>query len=717
MDGAQVSGLELGRHLMVVRERAGIKQAELARKITWSPAVLSRVESGDRALASEELDTILAAIGTPEAARLSEVLQREWRVIPRPPLDHPDQDLLWAAEQVARDLLEMRERPDVRRPFERRLSEYVDELKQGAALLLKREHHIAFVGSIGIGKSTAICRITDLEVPDAESGHPIPVLETGAGGITICEGHLRVGPGHGVIIEPSSDEEIRAHVTEFAEYVLGLEGTSKNDGSDDDESEGISKEIERAIRNMSGLRIIREKRSDGKLLRKDEARELAKARPSLRELVVEILARMELHRRDRRDVWYDPSTGKPELVWLKETFEAVNNGRHPEFTLPKRIEVVVPRTLIDVDDLSIRIIDTKGIDRTAARADVECLFDDPHTVTVLCSGFNNAPASEAQLLLERAKEAGVRTLQLQASLLVLPRPTEALAAKDEGGVRVATAEEGYQLKAEQIGIRLQALKLGELPVSFFNAFQDEPEELRSFLRERLRATRQTFRARLHEVSNNARTLLLNHEREQVQAVIRQAASTLRTWAGRNTKHPTLSGHVQDSLLEEMARAYASTVRASVRREGEWYKLDYAHHLAYGARRMAALSLGRIVEAFSELCGTLAADPQYAEAGDLITQADRVLKNAHDELLRKVQLMGQTAFRDELKLDGNYWNACNGEWGRGISSPGYKQRIATHSTAWFSAKQDLERELVAMVGREWQQAISRVTGLLEADDAS
>jgi len=66
-----------------------------------------------------------------------------------------------------------------------------------------------------------------------------------------------------------------------------------------------------------------------------------------------------------------PSTGKPPLEWLKETFEKVNNGRHPEFTLPRRIEVVVPNALLAADDLSIRFIDTKGIDRTAARADLE----------------------------------------------------------------------------------------------------------------------------------------------------------------------------------------------------------------------------------------------------------------------------------------------------------------------------------------------------------
>ena len=74
---ANVSAIELGRHLTHVREQAGIKQADLARRVTWSSAVLSRIENGERELGHEELEAILDAIGTPAAAELRHRLATE----------------------------------------------------------------------------------------------------------------------------------------------------------------------------------------------------------------------------------------------------------------------------------------------------------------------------------------------------------------------------------------------------------------------------------------------------------------------------------------------------------------------------------------------------------------------------------------------------------------------------------------------------------------
>ena len=143
--------------------------------------------------------------------------------------------------------------------------------------------------------------------------------------------------------------------------------------------------------------------------------------------------------------------------------------------------MVVPDRMLGIDDLDVEIIDTKGIDRTATRADLEGHLDDSHTLTVLCSSFNNAPAAEAQLLLERAIQTGVKQLHNRAAIVVLPRSDEALAVKDESGFMVESVEEGYELKGEQVSLALEPLGLQGLSVGFFDARQDDIRGIQDFL--------------------------------------------------------------------------------------------------------------------------------------------------------------------------------------------------------------------------------------------
>src|SRR5215204_1012590 len=461
--------LGLGKYLSTIREAAKLTQAELAKKVTVSPTRISRIESGDVGFTKEEMDQFLDAIGTNDAKELGIYLNQAWDELDRPRFDHPNRNVLWVANGVLRKLRQLKSDPELKSVFVRHIEIYEGELKALAADLSSTDHSVAFVGSIGVGKSTAICMISDLRVTHDGPLNKQVVLEAGAGGTTICEVHINNGPGYGLIVEPRSDEAIKFDVADFAEFLLRLtKGSSSTEGEDGHDGPGVTKEINRAIRNMSGLAEIKRKDvKTGRYIRTDPARDLALKYPEIKELVVQILSRMDLPRRDQRDIWYPQGTKVSSMAWLQQTFTEINNGRNSHFSLPQRIQVIVPDAILHDKELSIRIVDTKGIDGAATRADLDKLFDDNRTLVVLCSRFNDAPENSLQQLLQRVKDAGARDIVAKTAILALPRPEEAEAVKDNSGILVEDHSEGYDLKRTDVEMHLSRLGLNHIPIEFF----------------------------------------------------------------------------------------------------------------------------------------------------------------------------------------------------------------------------------------------------------
>jgi chromosome segregation ATPase len=135
------------------------------------------------------------------------------------------------------------------------------------------------------------------------------------------------------------------------------------DGSPTDKEsqiKGVSREIDRALRNMAGLTRQRQRTSDGKTKTYDPLKELAKKSDSLDALCSEFNQRLALWKRTRREISYDEMSNLSELEWLQKTFMDLNNGRHEEFSLPKRVDVTIPRSPLNIPEYEVEVIDTKG---------------------------------------------------------------------------------------------------------------------------------------------------------------------------------------------------------------------------------------------------------------------------------------------------------------------------------------------------------------------
>ena len=448
-------------------------------------------------------------------------------------------------------------------------------------------------------------------------------------------------------------------------------------GGPDQEDGGLTSEVEKAIRNIAGLTRVSGKDAEGNR-HPDPAKELARellveergrgrgAIEAVQRLQFEVLSRMRTDKRSGREIRFEEDSGLEPLVWLRSEFHGINIGTNPDFTIPKRIHVSVDQEMIPgVDGVDVRVVDTKGIDETVARADLEGSFGSAHTVIVLCSGFNDAPCTEAVDLLRRASEAGIERQGVHGVLLGLPKFDEALQMRDDSGEPVDTVEEGYDLKGDVVEEVLHSrLGFGDFSVQFFNAHEDNPAEVREQLRTRVEAMFDGYRRTMSDLVQAGRTLVENFEDEQVQEIVRHAMVMVKSWVANNRDSGGARREIEGSLMAELEIAHPSTIHATMRRRGGWYNLDYGHHLAYGARIVVSAMLRRKLDSFQEHCETFLTDPSNEPARSLLDQAQRAMARAYATVARRAQLVGETWYHEELEPKDPLWRKCVERWGKG-----------------------------------------------------
>ena len=710
------TGLEIGHYLARLRDKSGIQQNELAEKLPFSATVLSRIESGGRAASRGELSSILDAIGTEEARQLSETIDRDWLNLPRPPLGHPEESFLWNAELACQDLTALKEDPQIPYPFVRRLDESLGHIRTIAEMALEDEYSIALVGEIGAGKTTALCRIAGLESTDKITGQSTTVLDVGAGGTTLCEVQVARGPGYGIFVEPRTDAELYREIREFARSFMPDPESVQPEEEVEPGFAGTAPEIARAIRNMSGLTIKRPRREDGTRDRIDSIRELADQATDADELAVAIQDRMNLQKRIRRELWYPEMAREEPFSWLAGVFRQVNNGRHAEFSLPKRIEVIVPQRILTGETdapFSIRLVDTRGIYINSERGDLETYFSNPSALVILCSTFNDAPSTSLQQLLDKAVKGGFPNIENKCAVLVLPRPAEALAVKDDDGDPVDCVADGYELKGEKATAILRDASLPDVKVEFFNSFEDDPQRAVSFLLDMVNDLRHTNVGDLQEVTERAKALVQNHTNEQVRAVERQASAQLKTWLNENQQITPFAKRPEDSLLEAMGIIrYVSSLRASINREGIWENFDYAYLLGSGTRAMALRAVNPKVRDFQSQADILLKTPGLEAAQNLVTQAVSIINTGTRTFSEECRLLGRAIYANHIEGASALWQDCGGEWGKG---QGYRDRVHKHHVEWFADNRSkIDSYANPVIEAKWQALLARVSDILQTD---
>jgi transcriptional regulator with XRE-family HTH domain len=693
---------DLGQTLAELRKAADLTQTDIARSLNVDQSRVSRIEKGDVIPADTEINVYLSAIGTRDALAYSVFLKQDWQILECPSnWRHPQLDALYKAETYLQKIENFISKPDGSSFLMREADTYRQGLLREAEYLISLQHSISYVGDIGVGKTTAVCELTGLVIPQEAQIDRQSVLSTGGGGTTVCEVRIRQGLNFGIIVEPVPEQEIYKLVEDLC--------TNLNDSTaeeQENQQRGVFKEIERTLRNMTGLvRPKSRKGADGKIEKPiDPIIELAKECDNNQEaLHWKVAERLHLWKRTRRDIWLEGTSQQQGLEWLKRTFADINYGRHKEFSLPQRIDVIVPNNVLHSSHYELEIIDTKGVEGTAIRPDIQARLDDERTLTMLCSRFNDAPNTSIQLLIEHlTKTRSKEVLEDRVILLILPRKGEASVMQDDTGNPVETDEEGYGEKQYQVQTRFQSIGGGSIPIYFLNVEKDDPKLISTALIERLEKLR---KARLEQISNlitKIDYLFENQETELVLAAQRDVNKSLKIFVNQNRKLPSNMWPVHDYLLRAVQFAHAGTVWATTRRRGTWYNLNVYFLLGEGARADAQSRSQQAFNGLRELVKNKLDDQELQPVHKFLGAILDNLDLWHKSFLEAAQRAGVQTFAATLK-ESDIWAKSTAIWGSG---GGYRQEVIDLIKRWFddSQQKHLHHLLNTRIEMAWSEEV-------------
>ena len=366
------------------------------------------------------------------------------------------------------------------------------------------KYKIAFIGTIGSGKTTAICHLLNLifernvEKTINKQKRPIPetttVLATASGGTTLCEVEIKKGDITTIELIPYEDPQ--KIFKDFSEFIISKVKNKDIQNPDNDTTrESLPDELQRAIRNFVKLpergTLTSSNKGDSLQIEdeieptentkqsnpiKTKNQTADKAMALYRQMIDkgytdaqyidEIINLANLAERNIYTLQSPSQTD--ELNWLYETFLKINVGTYPNMVFPERIVI----TLASSTELSMyeAIIDTKGLNNGAPRSNISTLMEDIGTICIFTTLFAEAPNANISEFLKRSNIL-INTHHFERyMLLVLPRKNDAEHTLQEDGTQIGDFEEGSNIKRNTIlnDFSTNSIKLNENQIQFYN---------------------------------------------------------------------------------------------------------------------------------------------------------------------------------------------------------------------------------------------------------
>lgn len=523
---------------------------------------------------------------------------------------------------------------------------------------------LAFLAAVGRGKSSLIAAATGLRLATPGPPKTWSVLPVGDGRTTLGELRVCFADRADILleVEPMAAEDLETEIRIFAEDSwaanAGKRGAPEPKGSAGEELFALLREW-----------LVPAGVDDPWPVLDQEAR----AADNPESLGRDWLARIDLEQRSqplRRAFAYD----QPGFESLRDTLNALMRGTLAAAPVPLLTSLELPRTSALGQEFTT-IIDTQGIDDEPdawlhSRPDLHRLINDPDTLVVVCSNFNDAPDPISVSVLEtiRDKKVGMgeRALRL---IIVDSRPTDADPAQQQAHAR-ARKDRVRQCHDK---LRRKTLDISDSKVIAVDV-REQPNPLQAALvamAGEARGARREAWAKALRAANDATSALRDAE---FAAKARELDLRLWwAWDAELAQHERKSLDGLSALAQSLPqlRFHWSQLYATVRRRGRYPKLDLARRGAMLAATAGGHqhAVGRVDDAADILAAgadEAIRQPLFARANDF---AAAVLAYRDESYKSWVRTLADY-FKSHQSTA--MWRWSTERWGQGS---GYVQDVA------------------------------------------
>jgi hypothetical protein len=377
--------------------------------------------------------------------------------------------------------------------------ERLDEIEK---ILSIEKYTIAFIGTVGQGKTTAICHLFNLISDFHVSQITKELLSTGSGKTTICEVIIKAAEKTYIEIEPYTVEEMENLIFEFCDYIADKNNTQS------DQKIIISTEIQRAIRNIIKMNFHNKTIYDDGVKNRPKRIDTAKENFDLfgfDEFKKLAFNNANLESRTTNKIEFDNQ--KNEQEWIKNTFAAINNVELQEFAIPRKIYLYVSYDVLSGSNLSQfdSVVDTKGLDENPIRKDLQKYIENQDTICLFVTPFNDAPEANIRNLIGYHLTSKSKDFHHRFVTLVLPHKNQPEQVNGCDG----DWDTGIQIRKEEVQATFKNLNLDffQENILFYDAFRYYGNDIYS--QEDVQADKNEFLEAIAEVVQRRRNILLD----------------------------------------------------------------------------------------------------------------------------------------------------------------------------------------------------------------